>query len=100
MDAPFLPCLMNTARARVFVFPLHFSLFPLLLLLFLAGRRVAFFSRASGDFRIAGIGAGVDEKTHVFDMRGRETETESSRGGKNDVAGWRRFSEGSQTPRS
>ncbi len=91
---------MNTARACVFVFPLHLSLFPLLLLL-LAGRRVAFFSRASGDFPIAGIGAGVDEKTHVFDMRGRETETESSRGGKNDVAGWRRrFSEGSQTPRS
>jgi hypothetical protein len=99
MDAPFLPCLMNTARACVFVFPLHLSLFPLLLLL-LAGRRVAFFSRASGDFRIAGIGVGVDEKTHVFDMRGRETETESSRGGKNDVVGWRRFSEGSQTPRS
>jgi hypothetical protein len=40
MDAPFLPCLMNTARA-CFVFSLQLSLFPLLL--FLAGRRVAFF---------------------------------------------------------
>jgi hypothetical protein len=108
MDAPFLAWWTPRVRACVLCFfPLHLSLFPLLL--FLAGRRVAVFLywfsvlwdfRASGDFLIAGIGAGVDEKTHFFDMRGRQTETESSRGGKNDVAGWRRFSEGSQTPRS